>query len=130
MAKSAAKKASGAKRPLRVDDVRRIALALPGVTEGTSYGTTAFRVGQKLLARLHQNGTDLVIRIGFDERDMLMESDPETFYITDHYRSYPAMLVRLARVHPDQLHRLFEQIWRANASKRLVKAFDEQHQGG
>ena len=51
MAKSAANKASGAKRLLRVDDLRRTALALPGVTEGTSYGTTAFRVGQKFLAR-------------------------------------------------------------------------------
>jgi hypothetical protein len=130
MAKSAAKKPSGATPTLTLEDVRRIALALPGVTEGTSYGTTAFRVGQKFLARLHQNETDLVIRIGFDERETLMEADPATFHITDHYRNYPAMLVRLAKVHPKQLRRLFEQLWRAHASKRLVKAFDEQHRDG
>jgi hypothetical protein len=34
------------------DDVRRLALALPKVVEGTSYGTAAFHVGKKFLLRL------------------------------------------------------------------------------
>src|SRR5262249_39343218 len=109
-----------------VQKVRRIALALPGVEQGTSYGTTAFRVSGKWLARIHEDGVSLVIRVDFGEREILMEIDPNTFYITDHYRAYPAMLVRIATVDPRELRRLFEQRWRAVAPKRLVKELDAQ----
>jgi hypothetical protein len=40
-----------ASRRLSWAQVRRCFLALPGVVEGSSYGTPAFRVGKKLLAR-------------------------------------------------------------------------------
>jgi hypothetical protein len=100
--------------------LRKIALALPGVEEGTSYGTLAFRVGGKFLARLHQDGASLVIKVEMGEREMLMELDPETFYITEHYRHSPMILVRLAKVDPAELRRLFEQAWRREAPKRLA----------
>ena len=38
-----------------------------------------------------------MVKCGDDERDFRMKSDPETFFITDHYRGYPTVLVRLAR---------------------------------
>lgn len=98
---------------------RQAALALPGVEEGTSYGTPAFRVGKAFLARLHEDGVSLVVKLGFDEREMLMEADPQTFYITDHYRGYPMMLVNLARVDEPSLRRLLLQTWREIAPKRL-----------
>jgi hypothetical protein len=111
-----------ASRALTFEDVRRIAMALPGVEEGTSYGTPAFRVGGKLLARLHDSREALVVKVGFDEREMLMEVEPEIFFITDHYRSYPMMLVRIAKVDAATLRRLLEQTWREIAPKRLLQA--------
>jgi hypothetical protein len=87
-------------------------MALPGVEEGPSYGTPAFRVGGKLLARLHDSGEALVAKVGFDEREMLMAADPSTFFITDHYRGYPMMLVRIAKADPASVRRLLEQTWR------------------
>jgi hypothetical protein len=110
-----------AKRPLTFAAVRRIALTFPGVEEGLSYGTPAFRVGGKLLARLHDSGEALVVKIGFDEREMLMQADPDTFYITDHYRGYPMMLVRIARIDAATLRRLLDQTWRDIAPKRLKR---------
>jgi hypothetical protein len=104
------------------ETVRRIALALPRVEEGTSYGTPAFRVGKKFLARLWEDGEVLVVKIGFDEREILMKADPETFFITDHYRGYPSVLVRLAKVDPDDLRDVLEQAWRHHAPKRLVES--------
>ncbi|HVV93805.1 MAG TPA: MmcQ/YjbR family DNA-binding protein [Hyphomicrobiales bacterium] len=104
--------------------VRAIALALPGVTEGTSYGTPAFRVGKTFLTRLHQDGAAIVLRVGFDERAMLMEADPASFFITEHYRAYPAMLVRLATVPRPVLERLLVERWRAAAPRRAVAAYD------
>src|SRR4051812_13101263 len=105
------------------EEIRQIALALPGAEESTSYGTPAFKVAGKMLARKHQDGVSLVVRISFDEREMLMEAEPETFYITDHYRNYPALLVRIATVNPGTLKRILEQTWRQVAPKRLVAAF-------
>ena len=110
-----------ARRPgLDFEAVRRIALSLPGVVEGTSYRTPAFRVGKKFLARLHEDGESLVVPVGFDEREMLVEAEPETFVVTDHYRAYAMMLVRIAHVDPATLRRLLEQHWRAVAPKRLL----------
>src|ERR1051325_1810181 len=94
---------------------RRFALALPGVEEGFSYGTQAFRVKGRFLARLREDGETLVVKCGFDERDFRMQADPDTFFSTDHYRGYPTVLVRLATVGAAGLHDPLEQAPGVNA---------------
>ena len=64
------------------------------------------------------------VRVDFDDRDVLLELDPEAFYLTDHYRAYPAMLVRLKQVQLDMLERLLEQGWRRQATKRLLAEYE------
>jgi hypothetical protein len=105
-------------------DVRRIALALPGVEEGTSYGTPALKVGGKLIARVHQTMDCLVLRTDFLGREILMQSAPDAFFITDHYRNYPWILVRFAAVEKRALPDLIERAWRLVASKTLTKKYD------
>jgi hypothetical protein len=107
------------------DAVRRIALALPGVEEGTAYGTPAFRIRGKFLARLREDGESLAIKCGFDERDLRLQADPRTFFVTDHYRGYPTVLVRLSAVSTATLGEVLEQAWRLSAPKRLVAEFDK-----
>jgi hypothetical protein len=105
--------------PVASEAVRRIALALDNVEEGTSYGTPAFKVDGELFVRMHQDGESLVVRTDFEQREELMVSDPETYYITDHYLNYEWILIRLSRVHPDALRDLIRMAWRlASASKR------------
>ncbi|MBV9222313.1 MAG: MmcQ/YjbR family DNA-binding protein [Methylobacteriaceae bacterium] len=106
------------------EDVRTIALAFPGVEDSTSYGTPALKVKGKFLTRLKEDGDSIVIRVGFDEREMLMEAFPDTYYITDHYRDYPAVLVRLSKADPQAVCRFLERLWREAAPKRLVKDYD------
>jgi hypothetical protein len=91
------------KQLVTYDTVRRVALALPNVQEGTSYGTPALKVKGKLFVRLHQDLDKIVVRMPFDRREELMAGDPETYFITDHYRDYPWILVSLSRVHEDAL---------------------------
>lgn len=105
---------------LELEAVRRLALALPGVEEGTSYGTPAFRVRGKFLCRLREDGETLAVRLDFEERDLLLAADPETFFITDHYRGYPAILVRLTAVEEGELAELLESAWRARAPRKLI----------
>jgi hypothetical protein len=110
--------------PATLATVRRHALSLPGVEEGTSYGTPAFRVSGKLFARMHQTEDAVIIRMDRDMREALMRRDPETFFITDHYLAHPWVLVRLATVDHDALGGLLEQAWRRFAAQRLLDEHD------
>ncbi len=108
------------------DEVVRLGLELPGVEVSTSYGTPALKVGGKLMARLWEDGVTLVlVRIGFDQRELLMEVEPEVFFLTPHYQDYPAVLARLPKAEPSALAGLLDQIWRELAPKRLVKARED-----
>jgi hypothetical protein len=42
----------------------------------------------------------------FDQRAELLAADPDTYFLTDHYRNYPWILVRLPLVHTDALRDL------------------------
>lgn len=101
------------------ETVRQLALALPEVTEGTSYGTPAFHVRKKLLARLREDGETLVIAIDQAEREFWMLTNPTTYFITDHYAGYPYMLIRLSEAQPDELKTLLRQAWQMRAPKRI-----------
>jgi hypothetical protein len=108
------------------DNIREIAHALPGVVDGTSYGTPALKVGGKLIARLHQSMDCLVLRSDLLDREILMQSAPDAFFITDHYRDYPWILVRLGVVEKSALPDLIERAWRSVASKTLVKKYENE----
>ena len=110
------------------EDLRRLALSLPGVEESTSYGAPAFKVGGKLLAcqpanvRTRDNGRTLVLfDVSVDERAMLVEADPAAFFFNDHFRDYPAVLVRLPEVTAEQVRPYLARSWKLRAPKRLVR---------
>ena len=96
-------------RKLPLSTIRKVALSFPGVEEGTSYGTPAFKLRKKLLVRLHQDGTSLVLKVGDATRDHLLQADPDTFFITDHYRGYPYVLAHLDRLSATDLSKLIER---------------------
>src|ERR671930_1886354 len=94
-------------RGVRVEDARRLLLGLPDVAEGRSYGMPSFLLNGRFLARFRDDDTVLVLQLAtIDERDVLMDLDPRAFFFTDHYRDYPAVLVRLAEVPPPLLRDL------------------------
>jgi hypothetical protein len=77
-----------------------------------------------MLARLREDGETLAVKCGEDERDFRMEADPATFFVTDHYRGYPIVLVQLNRVERADLRELLEVAWRRIAPKRLVAEYE------
>ena len=103
------------------DDISTLALALPGVTLGTSYGTPALKVAGKLLARLRDDG-DLVLKVEDGVRQILIETQPDVFHTTEHYDGFPVLLVRLAAADPEQLAGLVERAWGGLASAKLRKS--------
>src|SRR5216683_3689377 len=95
-----------ARRKLSLLAIRRVAHALPDVEEGTSYRTPAWRHRGRLLARLHQDGESIVLKLGNETRDHLLQADPRTFFITDHYLGYPTVLARLDWLSASDLRKL------------------------
>jgi hypothetical protein len=95
-----------ATRKLSLSDIRRVAKRLPGVEEGTSYGTPAWRHRRRFLVRLHQDGESIVIKVGNETRDHLLAADPATFFITDHYVGSSMVLARLDRLSAADLRKL------------------------
>jgi len=104
------------------DVVRRMAVALPEVEEGTIHGSPAFRVRGKLLAcaAIHKSAEPdtLAVRIPFVLRADLMKSDQDSYYLTDHYVSFPVVLVRLARIGREELRELLAASWRFVSAKK------------
>jgi hypothetical protein len=110
--------------PVSVDEIRKIALSFPGVTEGRSYGTTGFHVGAHLIARMKEEGDVLVVRVQEGHRDILVSIDSTTYFFTEHYRDYPMVLVRLNRIGLEALTDLIEQAWKCVAPKKVIRAFE------
>jgi hypothetical protein len=56
-----------------------------------------------------------------DERRLRVNADPETYFITDHYRNHPLVLVRLTNIGRTELRRIVEDAWRLSAPKRKTR---------
>ena len=106
--------------------IRVMAKSFPGTEESTSYGTPAIKVAKKLVLRLHDKEDAIVVLLNsVDEQQALIEKDPLTFYITDHYRGYAAVLVR-PTVSEAEFRDLFELAWRRVARKSDLEAINER----
>lgn len=80
----------------------RAASNLPGIEEGTSYGTPAVKVRGKLLARVKDAAT-LVLMCPLPDKELLLQAAPEIYFETAHYTGWPAVLVRMDAVTDDEL---------------------------
>jgi hypothetical protein len=98
------------------EKVRKLALQFPSVEESTSYGKPSLKVHGKMFVCMasHKSAEpdSLVVRVDFEQRAELLCADAATYYITEHYEDYPAVLVRLARVEPDVLRDLIGMAYR------------------
>lgn len=115
--------------------IRRAVLALPEVEAGESEDSLSFSVRGKglswpYLARATPKGRRevvpgvLAVRCRLEKKELLLEAAPEIFFEDDHYRGYPAVLVRLEAVDGDELTALLRDAWRLQAPKALVRCHD------
>jgi len=102
--------------------VSRVGLTLPDVELATKYdGSPLLKVGGCFMAGLASHvsaepGT-LVVRADLEERDLLLEDAPGTYYLTDYYRKYPLVLVRLSRIDRDALRDVLSMSRRLTLAK-------------
>ena len=106
---------------------RRIELGreLPEVEEDTWYRTPALKVRGKAFVRLKEDGQSVVFILeNVDEQEFLIEAQPDIYYITYHYRGWPAVLARLARLRVPEARLRLERGWRLKAPRALVAQLD------
>lgn len=116
------------------EDVRRIALALPGTSEGQDRFAFSVENGgrQKGFAWvwMERKGPKqprvprpdvLAVRVKDQaEKAALLAGDPERFFTEPHYNGFPAVLVRLPKVTRAQLQKLLEDAWHCQAPRALL----------
>ena len=111
--------------PITEKTLRKVALSFPGAHEDLHYGMPSYKIEKKFFTRLRGEDASIVLGMdSIDERDTLIEMDPKTYFITDHYKNYPHVLVRIARIDEAMLHKMLERRWRAIAPKKMVMAVD------
>jgi hypothetical protein len=100
------------------------AAKLPGVTEGPWYGTPALKVGGKGFMRVREPDV-IVLLVSLDQKEVLMEAAPKIYFETDHYKGWPAVLVRLSKISDKELAARLTDAWRTKAPARLIAEFDQ-----
>ena len=115
---------AGTERGVAWAAVRKLALAFPGMSEGTYYGEPAFLLDGKFFSRFNEQEQGLVVHAEEPLRDALLAGKSDVYFTTDHYRNYPALLVRLARVPHAELTALYEAAFRSRAKKKRVAEFE------
>lgn len=124
--KKAKKAVARTPRKLTFERLKALALSLgfPGVTEAVSWGQPCLKVNGKLWFFWSPSEDAPVFKVSFDERDMLVETDPDTFFFTPHYKAHQLVLARPDRIDADWMRANLARVWRQLAPKKLVKAFD------
>lgn len=98
-------------------------LKLPDIEEGTSYGTPALKLRGKFIMRVKDPET-LVFHCPVAEKQMLITAAPRIYFETDHYKGWPAVLVRLAKASDRELGICLRRAWRAAAPARLRSQYE------
>jgi len=101
-----------------------LSLGLPNVTDAVSWGNPNLKAHGKMWAWWSPNEDAPVFKMSKEEREFLIEVDPETFFVTDHYRPHGLVLVRPDRLDPEWAKARLVQTWREMAPKRFLKQWD------
>jgi hypothetical protein len=106
--------------------VETIGRALPDVEVTTTWGQPTLKVRGRMFACMasHKSAEPrtLVVMMDFADRNALIEDDPDTYYLKEHYLNYPCVLVRLERIRPDALKDLLAGAHRFVCAKTKRKS--------
>jgi hypothetical protein len=102
------------------------ALALPGTELSTSYGRPAVKVNGKAFLYPGREQGSFAVASPLGEKELLIETDPETFWETDHYRGWPAVLVRYGSADPERIRTVISRAWWDKAPRAIRNQFGER----
>jgi hypothetical protein len=104
-------------------EVSEFALALAGTELSTSYGRPAVKVRGKAFLQTGREQGSFAVASPLPEKELLIETDPESFWETDHYRGWPAVLVRYGSRDRERIEAVIVRAWWDRASREQRKAW-------
>ena len=109
------------------DEVCAVACAWPGVEMAPYYGTPCPKVNRKAFAAPGRaDGSFVLFTASRDEKAMLIDTDPATFWQTDHYRNYPSVLARFGTDAHDRIVTYLQRAWWDRATRTQREAFGDR----
>jgi hypothetical protein len=107
-----------------------LSLNLPCVTLAHPWGHEALKAHGKMWCWWSPYADAAVFRADLDEREMLMQAAPDTYFLHPHYANHPLVLVRAGRIDPDWARPRLIRQWRDAAPKRWLKAWEAEQGHG
>ena len=108
------------------DDVAAFALTLPGTEASTSYRQPAIKVDGKTFVSTGHEPDSFHVRSPHDEKAVLMETDPDTFWQTPHYAGWPGLLVRYGAADRARVGLVISRAWWDVAKAKTRKEFGDR----
>lgn len=121
-----------------LDDVRRLALAMPGAQESTMWGSAAWKVRKVLfvwerplrrkelehLGDAAPDGTVMGARVEHEQAKLALLADPSgAFFTTPHFDGHPIILVALDRIDLETLEEVVVEAWLDRATPTAARAW-------
>lgn len=105
------------------DSVMAFALTLPGAEPSTSYGAPAVRIRGKPFLYPSREKDSFAVSSSLEEKELLIETDPDTFWESDHYRGWPAVLVRFGSPDRERIEAIIRRAWWDRLTKAQQREF-------
>ncbi|URW76201.1 hypothetical protein M9980_02955 [Sphingomonas donggukensis] len=107
-------------------EVVAFACALPDVAMENFYGTPCPKVNGKAFVSQGREPGSFHVMSQHEEKAVLIETDPDTFWQTDHYRNWPGLLVRYGSDDPDRVRSVIARAWWDRAKKPQRARFGDR----
>ena len=96
---------------------------LPDVTIGTTYGAPAVRARDKAFASIKEANC-MVLNCGHEQKAFLLELAPESYWVTEHFRYWPGLMVRLDTVTDHELKGRLIEAWKQRMTRKQIAAYE------
>jgi hypothetical protein len=108
------------------DEACAYALSLPDVEMASWWGNPCPKVNGKGFMSPGREAGSFALSVTHPEKEMLFETDPDTFWQTDHYRNYPMLLVRYGEEARERIALYIQRAWWDRVKPAQRKAFGDR----
>ena len=106
---------------MKIAEVRRFALSLPGVTEAPHFDKSSFRVRGKIFATVPPGGSHLHVFVDEVQRERMTSVAPEAYEKLWWGEKVVGLRVALSLAQSQHVKELLEAAWHLKAPKSVLR---------
>ena len=110
------------------DEAAAFACTLPDVVIEKWWGIPSPKINGKGFMSPGKEEGSFALMVTRPEKEILFETDPDTFWQTEHYRNYPMLLVRFGTAARERVELYIQRAWwdRAKKPQRAAAGLPER----